>query len=162
MGATLTVIPVDLLLILRVLLAFGWGWSWAAYLQFTERGQFLAQKRTWVTVVVGVGVDLLIAWPAGWYTITLVIAASSIGIIFRSLSNEEKADDVNWQGYKVKHGLEDAAAIVSDVIKQLQRILDENQLPAPEVAAISRTLSRTQKLKETILAARRGETLSKG
>lgn len=161
METTLTVIPVDLSIILRVVLAFGWGIGWAAYIELHRHGQFLATERTWITVVIGVGVDLAIAWPGDWYVVTLVISASSIGIIARSLMNEQKAASINWQGYKVKHGLEDAAAIVGNVIRQLQTILDKNNLPAGDVANISRALNDTHKLKETIIAARRGETLSK-
>jgi len=40
------------------LLALVWGGIWAAFLQWTRPGWFLANKRTWLTVVVGVGVDL--------------------------------------------------------------------------------------------------------
>jgi hypothetical protein len=161
MDTVMTVISVDLLLILRVLLAFGWGFAWAAYLQFTDHGRFLAIERTWLTVVVGIGVDLLIAYQADWWTVMMVISVSSVGIIIRSLWNERHRDTTNWTGYKVKHGLEDAAATVADVISRLEQILADNHLPAGEVAAISQTLGRAQRLKEIILAARRGETLVK-
>jgi len=81
------------------LLAFIWGVAWAACLQFTAWGRFLANRRTWFTVVVGVGVDLLIVlwllhniplddplWV--WVRICAVIGLSAIGIVFRSLVNE--------------------------------------------------------------------------
>lgn len=73
-------------------LALIWGGIWAAFLQFVPLGRFLAQKRTWITVVIGVGVDLLIIlmvvpWEY-WKLFALVIAFSSIGIILRSLANE--------------------------------------------------------------------------
>lgn len=72
--------------------AFIWGWAWAAYLQYTRTGRWLAYQRTWLTVVVGVGGDLLIAlWCVErkqWLRIAVIIAASSIGIIVRSLYNE--------------------------------------------------------------------------
>lgn len=158
MNETITYISVDLLLILRVLLAFGWGFAWAAYLQFTRHGQFLALERTWLTVVIGIGVDLLIAYPGDWYTITLIISFSSIGIIFRSLINESKRDATNWAGYKIKHGLEDAAAVVGEVVTHLEDILQSNNLAASDVASISKILSRAQRLKEIIIAARRGDT----
>jgi len=73
-----------------------WGFMWAACLQFTKWGRFLALRRTWLTVVVGVGVDLLIIlwllhnialveplWV--WVRICAVIGLSAIGIIIRSL-----------------------------------------------------------------------------
>ena len=50
----------------------------------------MAKERTWLTVVAGIGVDLLIAYPAGWWTILFVISASSLGIIARSLINEHR------------------------------------------------------------------------
>jgi len=73
-------------------LAFIWGAVWARYLQFNEMGQFLAQKRTWLTVVIGIGVDLLLLLPViprrTWFKIFTVIGFSSLAIIFRSLWNE--------------------------------------------------------------------------
>lgn len=73
-----------------------WGFAWAACLEFTRWGRFLALRRTWFTVVVGVGVDLLIilwllyniclAQPMQiWVRICAVIGLSAIGIIIRSL-----------------------------------------------------------------------------
>ena len=74
------------------ILAFIWGAIWAHYLQFNEMGRFLAQKRTWLTVVIGVGVDLLLLLPVIprwiWFKIFTVIGFSSLAIIFRSLWNE--------------------------------------------------------------------------
>jgi hypothetical protein len=74
------------------ILAFVWGIGWAAILQYTEIGRFLARKRTWVTVVIGVGVDLLILLPLvgleAWLQMGLVIGLSAVGIIGRSLMNE--------------------------------------------------------------------------
>lgn len=75
-----------------VYLAVIWGALWAAYLQWTRTGRWLAYQRTWITVVVGVGGDLLIALlcmeRSEWRKIAGIVAASSIGIIFRSLWNE--------------------------------------------------------------------------
>jgi hypothetical protein len=77
---------------LVILLAAIWGGIWAAFIQFVPLGRFLAQKRTWITVVVGVGVDLAIAkliipWEY-WKWMGLIIGASSLAIILRSLINE--------------------------------------------------------------------------
>jgi putative flippase GtrA len=61
-------------------------------------GKWLAIKRTWLTVVVGVGVDLALLLMVldihTWSIVAAVIAASSVGIIVRSLYNEH-ADDAN-------------------------------------------------------------------
>lgn len=55
-------------------------------------GQFLAQKRTWLTVVIGVGVDTLLLLPVipkrAWVKLLAVLGLSSIPIILRSLINE--------------------------------------------------------------------------
>jgi len=73
-------------------LALFWGVLWAAILQWTQFGRWLAYKRTWITVVVGVGVDLLLALPllpfAYWRRLLTIIGLSSLGIIARSLLNE--------------------------------------------------------------------------
>lgn len=73
-------------------LALIWGSIWAAFLQVHPLGRFLAVKRTWITVVIGVGGDLLIALLVvelkPWLMMLAIIALSSVGIIFRSLHNE--------------------------------------------------------------------------
>jgi len=75
-----------------VLLGLVWGIFWAVFLEATELGQFLATRRTWITVVVGVGVDLLvmaIVLPfEQWLFVCGVVAASGVGLIVRSLYNE--------------------------------------------------------------------------
>ena len=76
--------------------AFIWGVIWAACLQFTNWGRWLALHRTWLTVVIGVGMDLVIlffALPrAEWLIVFWVFALSSVGIILRSLVNEYMTD----------------------------------------------------------------------
>lgn len=75
-----------------LLLAAIWGVIWALILQFTKLGAFLATRRTWFSVVVGVGGDLLIALIITpfdiWWNIVLIVLLSSLGIIYRSLQNE--------------------------------------------------------------------------
>lgn len=72
--------------------ALCWGATWALFLQKTALGRYLAQDRTWVTVVAGVGVDLVLVRPLmgrkPWERLLTVVALSSIGIIIRSLINE--------------------------------------------------------------------------
>jgi len=72
--------------------AFIWGAIWSGFLQWTRFGQFLAQKRTWLTVVIGIGVDLLLILPLiprrFLGKVFTVIAVSALPIIFRSLVNE--------------------------------------------------------------------------
>lgn len=74
------------------ILALAWGIAWAIVLQWTGIGRFLAVRRTWITVVIGVGIDLLLALvviPLQWWTrVGLIVVLSSLGIIARSLINE--------------------------------------------------------------------------
>ena len=55
-------------------------------------GRFLAQRRTWITVVIGCGVDvliLLLVVPLETAALVVgVLALSSLGIIARSIYNE--------------------------------------------------------------------------
>jgi uncharacterized membrane protein len=73
-------------------LAILWGVILALILQRTAWGRFLALRRTWITVVIGVGVDLLILLAIipfnAWIITCSIIAASSLGLIARSLINE--------------------------------------------------------------------------
>jgi len=81
---------------LTIILALIWGILWALFLQLTPYGHYLAVRRTWLTVVVGVGIDLLIAILVipldTWLLVVAIIAASSLGIIGRSLYNEQLDD----------------------------------------------------------------------
>ena len=84
-------------LALSLILALIWGGIWAGLLQWTALGRFLVLRRAWLAVVIGVGMDLLIVLavlPVGlWLQVCAVIAASSIGIIARSVANE-------WQEHR--------------------------------------------------------------
>lgn len=86
---------------IALVLGLIWGIVWARVLQRTRMGRFLADKRTWLTVVIGVGGDLLIALLivpfAWWWRVFAVIALSSLGIIYRSLSLElhEKQEEID-------------------------------------------------------------------
>jgi hypothetical protein len=78
-----------------ILLGLGWGIAYAVFLQFTALGRYIVARVTWLSVVIGVGVDLLIAGPLlGWNVVIIlgaIIGASSIGIIARSLINYQQA-----------------------------------------------------------------------
>jgi ABC-type Na+ efflux pump permease subunit len=81
-----------MIIALCLILALIWGAVWAALLQFTRWGRFMALKRAWLAVVIGVGVDLLllsIFLPLTvWVLVFGIFGASSVGIIIRSLANE--------------------------------------------------------------------------
>jgi hypothetical protein len=78
--------------ILALFLAFVWGICWAVFLQRHSLGRFLAIKLTWITVAIGVGVDLVIALLVvevhAWLQVVTIVMLSSVGIIARSLTNE--------------------------------------------------------------------------
>ena len=68
-----------------------WGALYALFLQHTKIGRYLAERQTWLSVVIGVGVTGLIAQPVlGWRivgVVALCFACSSVAIITRSLIN---------------------------------------------------------------------------
>lgn len=74
-----------------IVLAAVWGTGYALFLQ-TYPGRFLAARLTWLSVVIGIGVDLVIAAVAiGLETALLVgglIALSAVPIVVRSFVNE--------------------------------------------------------------------------
>lgn len=73
-----------------------WGSAWAAFLQRTRPGRYLAGRRTWISVVIGVGGTLVLVKPLidlgslAW--VVAAFAASSVGIVVRSLANERRVD----------------------------------------------------------------------
>lgn len=149
-------ISIDLALILRVLLAFGWGIGWASYLQFNRHGQFLSNERTWLTVVIGIGVDLLIAYPADWYTVAFVISASSLGIIFRSLWNEHKYTELNGKSYKLLWTLEDSIALAGSSVETVNLLLKSGTMNAASTHQLSILLTQLHQLKSLLVEARKG------
>jgi hypothetical protein len=117
-------ISLDLVLVLRLLVAFGFGIFYALFLHFSRQGQYLAKQLTWAAVVIGIGADLTIAYNADWWTVAGVVALSSVGIIGRSLvsaSREER--DVELGRYKTKWVLDDVDDYSSDLIALLDELL---------------------------------------
>lgn len=95
--------------LLAIVLGGVWGLIWAVVLQKTYVGKFMAARLTWLTVVVGIGVDLfivlLVAPLEMWLQVVAVIAASSVAIIVRSIWNEVRDAQ---QLVKIRHEHEDA------------------------------------------------------
>lgn len=145
-------IAVDLGLILRCLGALLWGIGWALVLQFNRLGQFLAQERTWITVVVGVGIDLLIGLGAAWWHIWLIVGFSAIGIIARSLINEHNGFSPDLNSYKHKWALEDSIDALGSVITALEQALQQQSL-----GDVSRALGIVHKTQRTLEVARYGQ-----
>jgi len=82
----------DTATIFGLVIAAIWGVLWATFLNHTYAGRFMAARLTWLTVVIGIGVDLIIALfivPLdAWLRIAGIITASSIAVIARSLINQ--------------------------------------------------------------------------
>ena len=84
-------------IVFGILLGLAWGIAYAAFLQFTAIGRYIVERVTWLSVVIGVGADLMIAglfigWPIV-LAVGAIIGASSIGIIARSLIHYQKDHD---------------------------------------------------------------------
>lgn len=107
-----------------------------------------------MSVVIGVGVDLAISFGGDWFTVSAVIAASSIGIIGRSLSNERKGEPFHRN--KVIWNLEDAVALSNDLIKLLDQVLATGEKDTRSLS-ISKAVSLAYQVREKIKNARRGE-----
>jgi len=150
-------ISIDLLVILRCLLALFWGFVWAVALQYSKLGSWLAERRTWLTVVVGVGVDLLIAYRADYFTILAIIAFSSFGLIFRSLWNEQQAYEPDGNSYKLKWNIEEVIDLTGEIIGSLEKGLETGQLKP-----VSNALSKAHKAQRILTITRYGEPKKNG
>lgn len=86
----------DWQLITAGLLAICWGIIWALFLQLHPKGRWMAQRRTYWTVIIGIGMDLILLLiifpPQDVLLILWVVALSSIGLIARSLHNESQEE----------------------------------------------------------------------
>lgn len=84
------------LFVISVVLSVVWGFVWAYVLDHSEWWRWAVVKRTWLTVVIGVGANCAILFVVlPWYyavVVLVVFASSSIGIINRSLNIERKED----------------------------------------------------------------------
>lgn len=151
-----TQITLDFGLITRCLGALCWGILLAVFLQFSRMGRFLAVERTWITVVVGVGVDLLIGIGATWWVLWLIVVFSSVGIIARSLINEHQETEPALNRYRVKWQMEDTIDRCGDVIGALEKALAAQEDGA-RVQHISQALTAAHQASRGITAARYGE-----
>lgn len=147
---------IDLVLIVRGLVGLLWGGVWAAYIQYNRMGTFLARERTWITVVIGVGVDLLVALGGGWVDCAVVIVASSAGIIFRSLMNESHAPEPALNAYRTKWAMDDTIGALEDVVGLLGQALEDESLAGAQ-ARVSESLAMLHRARRWMDAARYGE-----
>jgi len=118
-------IQINFIQIGRCFAALIFGIIYAMFLQRNAYGQFLAERRTWLTVVIGVGVDLLLSFGGNWWDVVAVIAFSSIGIIARSLANEQKRNQRRQLGpYQTNWVLDDSSDLAYSIKKTLTDLLD--------------------------------------
>jgi hypothetical protein len=146
----------DLLLILRLSLAIAWGFAWAVFLQHARLGQFLAEERVWLTVTVGVGADLAISYGGDWWTVCFVVAASSAGVIARSLLNEQRAV-VNPRSYRLLHRLEDATALVLQLATGIEERLKDKTVTQPELVHLAHMVALSNRIGDHLKAARNNQ-----
>jgi hypothetical protein len=146
---------IDWILISRCFLALLWGIALACWLQFNRMGQFIATQRTWIAVVLGVGGDLLLGIGATWWHYWLIVAFSSIGIIFRSLRNEHAAPEPALNRYRTKWQMEDTIDHCGDIIGLLEDALQATGMDSSH-ANVSKALSLVHQAQRTMTEARYG------
>lgn len=147
-------LSIDFILIGRCLGAVLWGIGLACFLQFSRLGRFLASERTWVSVVIGVGGDLLLVIGAQWWETWLIVAFSSLGIIVRSLVNEHRETEPALNRYRTKWQMEDTIDAHGDVIGLLEQVLEK---PNDEShALVSKALAQVHKAQRLMTEARYG------
>ena len=80
------------MLLSACLLGALWGIGWAMFLWMSAVGRWLRLRRTWLTVVVGVGMDLLIVRMAvdvaAWLVMVGVVACSGQGVVAMAWGGE--------------------------------------------------------------------------
>lgn len=107
-------ISIDTLWILRTSAGLLWGIVYALFLQLSRSGRQLASDLTWLAVVIGVGIDLLVSFNSDYFNVSSVICSSSLGIIIRSLYNESRGQN---HPYKATAAIEDAIAKTAKIIE---------------------------------------------
>lgn len=147
-------LSIDLLLIGRCLGALVWGILFAVFLQYNRMGQFIADKRTWIAVVLGVGGDLLIGAWAAWWELWLIVALSSVGIVARSLINERNTPEPALNAYRTKWEMQDAIDCCGDAIGLLTAGLESEEAELRGKA--SKALAQVYKAQRLMTEARYG------
>ncbi|MCK9629250.1 MAG: hypothetical protein M0R37_11765 [Bacteroidales bacterium] len=148
-------LSVDFMLIGRCLLAFLWGIGLACFLQFSRIGQYIATARTWISVVIGVGVDLLLGIGAAWWVMWLVVALSSLGVITRSLFNEHNEAEPALNRYRTKWQMEDTIDCCGSIIGLLTDAL-EAESADKSLAQVSKALAKAHNALRLMTEARYG------
>ena len=146
-------LSVDLLLIIRAVMALSWGIILAVLIQYWSYGKFVAAERTWFSVAVGVGIDLLIAWRSSWEATCIVIAFSSVGIIFRSIINESNRTGEERHPYHARKFISMAIKELSACLKESQTLLADSPSAENLLSLVARTIARLSNARESLRLA---------
>lgn len=148
---------INFLQIGRCFAALVFGIVYAIFLQRNKYGQFLVERRTWITVAFGIGIDLLLSYGGTWWDVVAVIAFSFIGIFARSMINEQRRNQRRQLGrYSTNWVLEDASDLTYSIKKILMDLLDTD-LDKAGVKLTKNALSRVFQLHAILEAALNGE-----
>lgn len=161
MGDPIYQISLDFMLVGRMFAAICWGIMYALFLQHIKIGQFLVEKRTWVTVVFGVAVDLGIAYGGDWWTVVIVMSLSAVGIITRSLVNESRRPQ-ELGAYQRQWVLKDAIAFSDEARMSLQALLRDRPDDGYMVAGISEVLEVLLNQRAQLREALEGRYVGRG
>ena len=129
--------PSQLMLPLALVLAAFCSALYAIFLQ-SEKGQFIAEELTWVSVIIGVGICFLVSLlvvPLEYVAYFLgIFAFAAIPIIYRSLGNyfdrcKEGKSPIDKIVRKriannVIDSLEDTSALCRDAVQCHQKVMD--------------------------------------
>lgn len=149
-------IVVDWALISRCFAGLLWGILFACFIQFHRMGQFVARERTWISVIICVGVDLLLGIGGTWWEVWLIIALSSLGAIVRALISERREFEPALNRYRTKWLLEGAIDGCGDAITALEKALAADD-EGKRLRWISSAMAAAHKAARSITAARYGE-----
>lgn len=153
MEEPLVLISLNPVFFLRLFVAFSWGIGYALFIQFHPWGRYLAEERTHYSVVIGIIVDLGIAFKEDWATIAMVITVSYIGIFIRSTYNER--NKVPRLPNKTQWNLADITTLALDQIAILTTIMNDAQnLPQDIIKPLSTILLKTHRIKAKVEDAR--------
>ena len=146
-------LSVDLLLISRGIAAFSWGIILAVLIQYWDYGKFVANEQTWLSVAVGVGVDLLIAWRSSWEVTGFVILLSSFGIIFRSIVNQSNRTGEERHPYHARKFISMAIKELSACRKESETLLADSPSAESLLSLVARTIARLSSARELLRLA---------
>ena len=157
-------ITLDLVLVLRLLVAPFFGIFYAVSLEISHTGRNLRTNMTTLAVAIGIGVDLAIAYNATWLTTVGVVAFSGIGFVGRCLllaPNENESDANSNNGEVGRYTLNwifgDLDDYLNEIIVNLRDLLNRADLKQQESANLASTLGLAYEADSVVKAASQGK-----